>query len=403
MVSLYDNPQSHPEFAGYDAFGRPLYNRNARQKALGFGGSLGEFDFGPSTMTTETMGGGGSGMFGAVQSAGSLAKNVRDAYNEGAPTQFGYGTAAGGLLNPTEFGAYGPPPSGYSGPAFNSDWAAADAIDSGIDPSFMDFAETSPLNAAPADAGGGLMGSAGEAMPYIGAALSLYDMAANGFSGRNGLGLASSVMPMIGMAGGPGLAAMTALISLGGGFDPDTARMGIGSDFSFGPDGRLSAPDWIDTSNYGASSPRPYYSFADQIYNAINSGPVDPSWMKPGAGLSINYGSDADIGLENPLAQIVFRSGDFAPGDAGRQGNEAWGGDAVNVNWMLKGSPSDILSQIAQMQNPLLSAAPTFAGSPLGIEMGRIQNDMSNGDIGGVPDWWAYRMAQQALGGNQAA
>jgi hypothetical protein len=392
MVSLYDNPQSHPEFAGYDAFGRPLYNRNARQKALGFGGSLGEFDFGPSTMTTETMG--GSPLMGGLQSVGRVAGAARDVKDMadsgfGMNSAFGPGTAAGGMLNPTTFGAFGEAPAGFTGPSFNSAWGAADAIDAGVGglASGISGAGPSTLAAASSTATGpgGLLAGGG--------ATSLAPSTSSGAAaGLGSLGY-----------GAAGIGTMMALIALGGGFDPDTARMGIGSDFSFGPDGRLSAPDWIDTSNYGASSPRPYYSFADQIYNAINSGPVDPSWMKPGAGLSINYGSDADIGLENPLAQIVFRSGDFAPGDAGRQGNEPWGGDAVNVNWMLKGSPSDILSQIGQMQNPLLSAAPTFAGSPLGIEMGRIQNDMSNGDIGGVPDWWAYRMAQQALGGNQAA
>jgi hypothetical protein len=118
-------------------------------------------------------------------------------------------------------------------------------------------------------------------------------MLANGFSPRAVLGLASSAMPMIGMAGGPSVAVMAALFALGCGFDPPTQRMGINSHIAIGPDGKLSAPLWRQADNAAGPAPQGYYDVGNSICSALqqrlDSGQIDPSWMQRGAGLFIEY------------------------------------------------------------------------------------------------------------------
>jgi hypothetical protein len=375
MVAIYgmDSPYSQPEMVGYDAFGRPVYNRNARQKALGIAGDAsGGFGLGGPSMMETSYQTGGVNPFSALGSAAQLAKNARNAWEEGAPTQYGYGTEAGGLLNPTSYGSFGPNPAGYTGPAFNSEWAAADAIDAGANGAWAagDAIDAGSGAASAADAGGSMFGAAGEALPYVGAALSLYDMFSNGFSGKNGLGLASSVMPMIGMAGGPGVAAMTALIALGGGFDPDTARMGLNTRVPIGAGG-LGSANWNQADTAIGNAPGAWSSRAAELYDALNqriaSGNVDPSWLNPDANVFIEYGADADMGFENPQAAIIFDSGlrsdPWYGADGMAGGNEPVG----RVTWMPQptgrggaGSFDALMQMIRTAPLPMFSPAGQY-------------------------------------------
>jgi hypothetical protein len=275
----FDSPTSSPEFAGYDAFGRPLYNRNARQKALGLAGGLGDLDFGQSTTTTETGGGGGmEGLLGGLQSAGRVTGAARDLQKMadsgfGNNSLFGPGTEAGGLLNPMEFGAFGEAPMGYSGPAHLSEWAAADAIDAGIGglASGITGAGPSTLAAAGSTATGpgGLLAGGG--------ATSLAPSTSSGaMAGMGPLGY-----------GAAGIGTMMALIALGGGIDAS---------------GNLGGID-IGNLGKGTEASQRHYSEAQRMVGALNGMDLTP-WANQG--VMVDYGADADRGFENPQYNTVF-------------------------------------------------------------------------------------------------
>lgn len=365
------------EPVGYDAFGRPVYNRNARQARLAIPGSIDALSLGQDSLTTQTGGGGGAlGAMQNVSSALSLGKNAYESATGRSPlddilsqgNSFGPGTPAGGLLNPTEFGAFGPAPEGFTGPTFNSAWGAADAI----------------------DAAGGVAGSLG-----AGAGSSTLAAATSTATGPGGLlagGGATSLAPAGAAAAGlgswlgtiaPPLAVMYAIMQLGGAFTPDTQKLGIETDkpLDIGPDG-ISAPNWRDESNYGMVAPGSYYTAGNELYDALNTSagaqPIDPSWFN--GGIHMNYGSDADIGLDNPQANIIFQSGNYQPTTMGSE-QTLQGGLPLDIDWHTRqgggitgdystSSFDDMMARLAAGNLPLHQAAPTwqsFDMSPRGL------------------------------------
>jgi hypothetical protein len=276
-----------------------------------------------------------------------------------------------------------------------------------VDPGLSDLSALDPTQFGTEGGFGGLNDMLGGAAPWLSAAGAGMQLFNNpnaltgmnfGMQGLNALGSAGALGA--GAAGwaaaaAPPLAVMMAIMQLGGAFDPETPRVGVASDFSFGPDGKLSAPNWIDTSNYGAKAPDPYYEMVNKAYETISgqlaNGQVDPSWLKPGTRFSIGFGSDGDIGLDKPLLDLRFGTGNFEPGG---DHENPWGGNEIGINWT--GSPEEVFGKLSS-QLPLLSAAPTFETTPLGQEMAKLQSEAAN--QGGVPDWWAYRMANNNLGG----
>ena len=301
-MNVTDSPYSSPEFVGYDSFGRPVYNRNARQKRLGLGSSLDDLPLAQSSLTTQP---GGGNAFDTLGSVAQVAKSARDTYNQGAPTQYGYGTAAGGLLNPTSYGSYGPNPAGYTGPTFNSDWAAADAIDAGANSSWAagDMIDAGAGAAAGADAGGSLLGAVGEYSPYVGLAISGWDMLNNGISGRNVLGALGSFFP--------GLQVMNGIIALGGGYDGPTPSMGAGGSSMVGPDGKLEG---LTVGNLGMGTNATPAHFTEAQRIADTFGGLN---LRPWAGHQVfaDFGADADRGMDNPLynAQFIDATGYEGP------------------------------------------------------------------------------------------
>jgi hypothetical protein len=294
MVDIYgmDSPYSQPELVGYDALGRPLYNRNARQKTLGMGGSLDGLDlFGGGVQST--MAPGESPLMSGLSMGGDflgMARDVRKMADSGfgSNSAFGPGTSAGGLLNPTEFGAFGEAPFGYSGPSHLSEWAAADAIDAGIGgiASGISGAGPSTLAAASSTAtgpGGMLAG---------GGATSLAPSTSSG---------AAAGMGPLGY-GAAGIGAMLALIALGGGFDPDTLSMGAGGHGAVDASGKLGNID-IGNLGKGTEASQNHYTEAQRMVDALNGMDLTP-WANQG--VMVDYGADADRGFENPQYNTVF-------------------------------------------------------------------------------------------------
>jgi hypothetical protein len=351
----YD-PQTGQE---YDAFGRPVVNRNRRRPQVGLpaglGGSVGDFGFGGGDTTTTTQGGGGSNPFAMAQDALGYAGKAKDAYNlydkAFGGSSYGPGTAAGGMLNPTEFGAFGPGPAGYTGDAFNSAWGAADAIDAagGVAGGLGAGAGSSTLAAATSTATGpgGLLAGGGAT-----------SLAPAGAAGAAGAGLGAWLGTIA-----PPMAVMMAIMQLGGAFDPDTAKIGINTDVGLGPDG-LGPTNWQDYSNYGQTAPDSYYGAGNQMYGALQNataGGIDPSWFNGGVGMT--YGSDTDIGLDNPLSLIQYRTGNKAPGGMGSE-STPFGGWDINPTWRTA-SLGGMLDRLGTQRNPLLDAAPTYQNLPL--------------------------------------
>jgi hypothetical protein len=360
MVAIYgmDSPYSQPEMVGYDAFGRPVYNRNARQKTLGAAGGIGDLDFGQSMTSTETMGGGGTGALGAVRSVAGLGRDIYDMADSGfgMNSAFGPGTAAGGMLNPTAFGAFGEAPAGFSGPTFNSAWGAADAIDMGVGglASGISGAGPSTLAAASSTATGpgGLLAGGG----------------ATSLAPSTSSGMAAGMGPL--GYGAAGVGAMMALIALGGGFDPDTARMGLNTRVPIGAGG-LGSANWNQADTAIGNAPGAWSSRAAELYDALNqriaSGNVDPSWLNPDANVFIEYGADADMGFENPQAAIIFDSGlrsdPWYGADGMAGGNEPVG----RVTWMPQptgrggaGSFDALMQMIRTAPLPMFSPAGQY-------------------------------------------
>jgi hypothetical protein len=170
-----------------------------------------------------------------------------------------------------------------------------------------------------------------------------------------------SVMPMIWIAGFLGLAAMTALLTLGWRLNSSTQRLGIHSTITIGPDGKLSAPVWRQADNAAGPAPPGYYDVGNSIYSAlqqrVSGGRIDPSWLQPGAGIFIEYGSDEDRGLDHPQANIRFRSGYITPIHVGSE-QTITGGDPIDI-WWVANDYHDLLRRLAaDPYLPLFSAAP---------------------------------------------
>lgn len=386
-------------FVRYDEWGRPVYNRNSTPPILNLPTELG-YSWGQGGGDTQTIqSGGGGGLLNTLGTVKNVAGLGKDAYQlfsgdnlfdfgsvfgggSGAATPvapefgnlvftdpgsltgfegaFGVGTDAGGSLAGFEggFGMGVDPLAGFEAGFGVGGWGGAPVA-------------TGPGGLLP---GGGVTSVGGE-----GAA------AAAGGMGPLGYGAA-------------GMGAMMALIALGGGFDPDTARIGLADSIKINPDGTLSLPNWTDTSNYGAQAPDAYYGVVNDIYDTLNrqiaSGKIDPSWFQPGAGIDIGYGSDADVGLDNPQAYIRFITGNTSPGG---DHENPWGNYPVDIGWI--GSYEDLLSQLQSNPLPLLSAAPTFESTPLGQIYTALRQPSNQGDV--VPDWWALRMAMDNAGSRE--
>lgn len=356
---LTDSPYSRPEQVGYDAWGRPVYNRNARQKALASGGSIDDLGFG-GPIETMTGPAGSGGLLDSMRSAGNVAGAARDLYKMadsgfGTNSAFGPGTRAGGLLNPTEFGAFGEAPLGYSGPAHLSEWAAADALDMGIPALAEGIAGAGPstLLAAGSTAtgpGGMLVG---------GGATSLAPSTSGGaLAGMGPLGY-----------GAAGIGAVLAMAALGGAFDGPTARVGLNSRVPL-TSGGLGAAAWNQADDAAYNAPSGHQARVDELYAALNerikSGTVDPSWLNPDANVFIEYGSDADLGLGNPEGAIIFdpglRSSPWYGADGMAGGNEPIG----TVGWhpLPTGSHGPNYDALLQMIRtaplPLFQQAGTY-------------------------------------------
>lgn len=213
-----------------------------------------------------------------------------------------------------------------------------------------------------------------------GANLTMQGLNALGSAGAFGTGAFGSGLASWAAASAPPLAAMLAIMSLGGAFAPETPRVGIRNDqlLGIGADGTIAAPGWKDYSNRGLTAPDAYYDVGNLLYAALSGAaqkmPVHESWLKDSAGVNIDFGSDADIGLDLPQAWLQFVSGNAQPTWQGPEG-EVMGGMPLNVNWRTGygniGSPtavSDMLGMLESRDLPLHSAAPTWETfhAPLG-------------------------------------
>lgn len=307
MTSLMDSPFSQPQIVGYDAFGRPVYNRNARQKQIGLdgslsGGSVGDFGFGGPTTAT-TMQGGGMNPLSMAQSGLGAIKTGKDAYSLGSELFGGGSSAAGG-----GFGG-GVPMSFEDNVAFADNLAPMSFEEN------LGFGGVDSLSALSGGGtpfygtGGGFGGGLGGVGQGGGGA------AAYGVGGSEGAAASTAGALNPALYGAAGMAAMLAIMQLGGAFDPTTPTQGVGGTGNIGSSGKF---DPYDLSSVGTIQATPqHFAEANRLRDALANVDLTP-WA--GNQLFTGYGSDKDYGLDRPRydAQLLNINGGANSPLAGR-------------------------------------------------------------------------------------
>lgn len=317
-MSIYgmDSPYSRPELVGYDAFGRPVYNRNARQKTLGMDPSLGGLGgFGGPTTTTTESGGGGVNPFGMARQAVDLAKTGRDAYNYGSEL---FSSNAATPTISGNVGTYGSPGGGFGGGLGGVGEGGGGAAAYGVGGS-------GGFYGAPGGGFGGGLGAAGEggggaAAFGLGGATGSYGALGGGFGGGlGGAGMGGGGAAAFGVGGtsgaagtaslgstlgaaAPPLLAMYAMMQLGGAFDGPVPSMGAGGYGSIDPNGVLGDTN-IANLGTGTQATPEHFAQAQRIADTFKG--LD---LKPWAGQQVmaDFGADKDIGMNNPLYNAQF-------------------------------------------------------------------------------------------------
>lgn len=381
------DPQTGQEV---DAWGRPVINRNRRRAQFGWPGSIDGDGFGfgsggPGSTTTTT--GGGASPFGVAQQALGYAGMAKDAYNLANGKMpwdglFGGGSSAATAPAP-EFGNLV-----FTDPGSLTGFEAGFGVGTDAGGSLAGFEGGFGMGVDPMagfEAGFGV-GGWGGAAPATGPGGLLPGGGVTSVGGEGAAGAAGGMGPL--GYGAAGMAAMMALIALGGGFEGETPTLSLESTLPIGPNG-LGAPNWQDTSLMGMEAPDSFYAAGDQLYggllNAAPAGDIDQSWMRPEAGVRLQYRSDADIGLDNPRPRIEYGSGNFAPTREAGTGTTT-GGWELRPTWQ-EDDLGSMLDRLGTQRNPLLDAAPTW--QTLGLDpqsvaelsAGRLFGGFDNTDI----------------------